>query len=143
MPGEGARRGRRDLTTTLDVRAATVDVANGAERGLVLFSHGLEPAIYDQLDFVDAATRLVLAHRYARVRILLIDPSYLVQETHRVVELGRRLVGFVSIRRVHRDYRQREDGFLIADDHSALYLPVATQHCGEVGRLAWRRSGGR
>ena len=62
-----------------------------------------------------SVTRLVLAHRYARVRILLIDPTYLVQETHRLVELGRRLVSFVEFRRVHREYRQREDGFLIAE----------------------------
>jgi len=132
MAEEETERVRRVLTTTAQVQAAVIEVADRAERSLALFSHGLEPALYDQLDFIDAVTRLVLAHRYARVRILLIDPTYLVQETHRLVELGRRLVSFVEFRRVHRDHRQREDGFLIADDHSLLHLAQATHHYGAV-----------
>lgn len=132
MADEAAERERRVLTTTAQVQGGVVEIANCAERGLALFSHGLEPALYDQLDFTDAVTRLVLAHRYARVRILLIDPSFLVQESHRLVELGRRLVSFVELRRVHREHRAREDGFLVADDHSVLHLKQATHHQGEL-----------
>ena len=132
MAEENAERVRRVLTTTAQVQAAVVEIADSAERGLALFSHGLEPALYDQLDFVDAVTRLVLAHRYARVRVLLIDPTYLVQQNHRLIELGRRLVSFVQFRRVHRDYRMREDGFLIADDHSLLHLSAANNRYGAV-----------
>jgi hypothetical protein len=132
MPEPGAERVRRVLTTTPDVQAAVVEVADSAERSLALFSHGLEPAIYDQLDFVDAVTRLVLAHGYARVRILLIDPTFLVEENHRLVELARRLSTFVTFRRVHPEFRSREDGFLIADDHSLLHLAQAAHHYGAV-----------
>ena len=132
MAGEPAERKRRLVTTTAQVQAAIIEIADSAERGLALFSHGLEPTLYDQLDFIDAVTRLVLAHRFARVRILLIDPSFLVQENHRLVELGRRLVSFVEFRWVHRDHRIREDGFLIADDHSVLHLTQATRSYGDV-----------
>jgi hypothetical protein len=125
-------RERRVLTTTAQVQAAAIEIANSAERSLVLFSHGLEPAIYDQLEFIDAVTRLVLAHRYARMRALVVDPTPLVQDDHKLVELGRRLVSFVQFRRVHRDYRDREDGFLIADDHSVLHLANASQPHGGV-----------
>jgi len=132
MAEENAERVRRVLTTTPQVQAAVVEVADSAERSLALFSHSLEPALYDQLDFTNAVTRLVLAHRYARMRILLINPTHLVENTHRLVELGRRLVSFVEFRRVHRDHRMREDGFLIADDHSLLHLAHATHHYGAV-----------
>jgi len=64
--------------------------------------------------------------------VLLIDPTYLVQQNHRLIELGRRLVSFVQFRRVHRDYRMREDGFLIADDHSLLHLAAANNRYGAV-----------
>lgn len=132
MTEEQSERVRRVLTTTAQVQAAVIEVANSAERSLALFSHGLEPVLYDQLDFVDAVSRLVLAHGYARVRVLLIDPTHLVQETHRLVELGRRLVSFVEFRRVHRDHRMREDSFLVADDHSLVHLAQATRHYGGV-----------
>jgi len=132
MSEENAERVRRVLTTTPQVQAAVIEVADSAERSLALFSHSLEPALYDQLDFASAVTRLVLAHRYARVRILLINPTHLVQDTHRLVELGRRMVSFVEFRRVHRDHRMREDGFLIADDHSLMHLQNATHHYGAV-----------
>jgi hypothetical protein len=132
MHEEGAERVRRVLTTTPQVRAAVVEIAERAERALALFSHGLEPDVYDQLAFVDAVTNLVLAHAHARVRILLVDPTHLVQDDHRLVELGRRLVSFVEFRRVHRDHRAREDGFLIADDHSLLHLAQATHPYGAI-----------
>jgi hypothetical protein len=132
MAGNAADRAQRRLTTTLQLRAAAIEIADRAERSLALFSHGLEPALYDQIDFVDTVTRLVLAHRYARVRVLVVDAGPLVQESHRLVAAGRRLVSFVEFRRVQREHRRREDGFLIADDHSVLYLAQATHSQGEV-----------
>ena len=41
-------------------------------------------------------------------------------------------MSFVEFKRVHRDYRMREDGFLIADDHSLPHLAHATHHYGAV-----------
>lgn len=130
MQEQDSDRVRRVLTTTPHVQAAVVEVAERAERALALYSHGLEPGIYDQLAFIDAVTRLVLAHAHARVRILVVDPASLVQDNHRLVELGRRLVSFIEFRRVHRDYRSREDGFLIADDHALVHLAQATHPYG-------------
>ena len=121
---------RRVLTTAAQAQLAVLEVAKTARRSLALLTHALEPPLYAQLEFVEVAKALVLARRFARVRVLLADPTFVVQHGHRLVEAGRRLSSFFEFRRVHPDYAAREDGFLVADDANLLHLQRATHYYG-------------
>lgn len=128
--GKSGRDGRRILTTAREVREAVIDVADSASRQLSIFSHDLEPGIYDHEDFVAVVTRLVLASRFARVRVLVADPTRAVKDGHEFVTLGRRLSSFIEFRNVRPEYRNHAEAFCIADDHSIVYRSLAASWKG-------------
>jgi hypothetical protein len=45
-----------------------------------MYTQDLEPAVYDQPQFLETVKKLVLAKSYAKVRVLLADPSRVVYE---------------------------------------------------------------
>ncbi|MEE8157536.1 MAG: hypothetical protein V3T51_05220 [Gammaproteobacteria bacterium] len=112
---------RSVLSTQDEVRQAVVKVAALAQRTMSIFTQDLEPGIYDQPQFLEVAKRLVLAKSFARVRVLVADPMRAVREGHALVILGRRLTSFIEIRNVHKDYRDRDEAYLIADDRALVY----------------------
>lgn len=112
---------RSVLSTQDDVHLAVVKVAMLAQRTLSIFTQDLEQGIYDQDDFLEVVKRLVLAKSFARVRVLVADPMRAVREGHTLVMLGRRLTSFIEIRNVHKDYRDHEEAFIIADDRALVY----------------------
>ena len=122
-----SRSGRRLLTSARDVREAVIDVAGSAKRQLSIFSHDLEPGIYNHEEFIAIVTRLVLASRFARVRVLIADPMRAVKDGHEFVTLGRRLSSYIEFRNVLPEYRQQhQEAFCIADDHSIVFRAQAS-----------------
>ncbi|CAN5304829.1 hypothetical protein BH24PSE2_BH24PSE2_10380 [soil metagenome] len=124
------RSHRRLLTGAHDVREAIVEIAANARRHLAIFSHDLEPGIYDHSDFIDAATRLVLATRFARIRVLVADPSRAVKDGHQFVVLGRRLSSHIEFRNVRPEYRDHPEAFCVADNCGVVYRAQATSWNG-------------
>lgn len=127
MSGPSGTAGRRRiLTGAHDVRNAVVEIAGGARRQLAIFSHDLEPGIYDHEDFIEAATRLVLATRFARIRVLVADPGRAVKDGHQFVSLGRRLSSYIEFRNVRPEYRDHPEAFCVADDRGIVYRAIAS-----------------
>ena len=120
------------LSTRDQNRRAAALLATQARRQLDLFTPDLEPALYDQTDFIEALTRLVVDNPRARVRILAKDLERTVREGHRLVELGRRLSSYVEIRRVHEDYRDDNQSFLLTDDYGLLHRRFAARFEGSL-----------
>lgn len=119
-PDAGATT-RRVMALSRDVRSATLDVVKSARRSLSIFSHDLDPSVYDRIEFLDAVKHLILTHKFSRIQILLISPVDAVKGGHRLVELARRFSTFFEIRRVHPDFKERNDAFLIADESGVVY----------------------
>ena len=100
--------GTRSIIATLDeARAATQQVAFAARRLLTMYTQDLEPAVYDQPQFLETVKKLVLAKSYAKVRVLLADPSRVVYEGSKFVHLARRITSHIEIRRVKSDRRDK------------------------------------
>lgn len=104
-----------------DNRQAAALLAGQAQRRIELFTPDLEPALYDQTPFLDALARLCLASPRARVRVLAKDFERTVKDGHRLVELARRLSSYVELRKVHADYQENNETFLLADDYGLLH----------------------
>ena len=109
------------LSTREDTLDAVCKVTGTANRWISIFTPDLEEGIYDQDQFLDVAKRLVLAKRYARIRVLISEPHRLVRNGHRFVTLGRRLNTYIEFRNVHEDFRDHREAFLIADKTALLY----------------------
>ena len=115
-------QGRRWVLATLeDTLAAAIEVAAVARRGLAILTPDLEPGIYDHERFLEIVKRLVLAKRFARVRVLIAEPQRTIRLGNRLVGLGRRLNTYIEFRNVHEDYREHREAFLLADDVALLY----------------------
>ncbi|MGH8194504.1 MAG: hypothetical protein ACREQ8_08915 [Woeseiaceae bacterium] len=103
------------------MRQAVIDVASEATRRVSIFTHDLEPGIYDDPDFLEVVKRLVLAQAYARVRVLIADPSRAVKNGNSFVHLGRRLNTYIEFRHVREDLRTHAESFCIADETALVY----------------------
>jgi hypothetical protein len=97
-----------------------------------MYTQDLEPAVYDQPQFLETVKKLVLAKSYAKVRVLLADPSRVVYEGSKFVHLARRITSHIEIRRVKSDSRDNQSAFLIADDRALVYRLQASRWEGIV-----------
>ena len=81
----------------------------------------LEPLIYGEEPFLEAIKRLVLARSYAKVRVLLADPSRAMVDNNRFLALARRLTSCIDLRAMSPEYPASAGAFIIADDKALVY----------------------
>jgi len=125
---------RQILTSCDEVCAGVVKIASCAKRSITILTPDLEPGIYDTEDFLDAVKHLVLAKRFARVRVLISEPGRTVRNGNRLVALGRRLKTSIDFRNLHEDYRDQLSGaFIIADESAVLYRSDGRRFDGIMG----------
>ncbi|MGH8284575.1 MAG: hypothetical protein ACRETT_02275 [Steroidobacteraceae bacterium] len=131
-PGEAApgtpatprRRGAPTLTvfTSLDeTRAAVNEVAASAQRLISIYTPDLEPELYDTSAFLEIAKRFVLSRSFAKIRVLIWQPTRLMRESNRFIAMGRRLSSYIDLRYAEGAAPQRPSAYLIADDRAIAY----------------------
>jgi hypothetical protein len=109
------------LSTLPEVRGAVCQVAASAQRLISIYTPDLEPDIYDQTSFLDVIKHFVLARSFAKVRVLLAEPTRVMRDSNRFVAMGRRLSSCIDIRYIAAQARQRASAYLIADDRAIVY----------------------
>ena len=121
-------KGQRWVISTRDeYKQAVHDVASIAERKISIFTHDLEPGIYDDPEFLEVIKHLVLSKRYARVRVLINDPSHAIKNGNLLVHLGRRLNSYIEFRNVRKDLRTQAESYCIADGVALVYRTDASR----------------
>jgi len=125
---QAREKGRRWVITTQDeMRKAVIDVADEATRKISIFTHDLEPGIYDDPDFLEIVKHLVLSQTYARIRVLIADPTRAIKNGNNFVHLGRRLNTYIEFRHVREDLRTHAESFCIADETALVYRLQASR----------------
>jgi len=119
---QAREKGRRWVISTRDeMRQAVIEVAREATRKVSIFTHDLEPGIYDDPDFLEVIKRLVLSQTYSRIRVLIADPTRAIKNGNNFVHLGRRLNTYIEFRHVREDLRTHAESFCIADETALVY----------------------
>jgi len=119
---QAREKGRRwVISTQEEMRRAVIDVATVAVRKVSIFTHDLDPGIYDDPDFLEIIKRLVLSQTYARIRVLIADPARAIKNGNAFVNLGRRLNTYIEFRHVREDHRTHAESFCIADETALVY----------------------
>ena len=118
------------LSSRGDMREAATQICALAERKVSILTRDLEPGIYDHPDFLEAVKKLILSRRFARVRVLIVDPMRAIKNGNRLVPMGRRLNSFIEFRNVHDDFRDRPEAYCIADNRAIAYRLDATRWDG-------------
>jgi hypothetical protein len=125
----GARRGLNRhggetlavLTSLAEVRAAVNEIAATAQRLISIYTPDLEPDLYDQSAFLEVIKHFVLTRSFAKVRVLLAEPTRVMRDSNRFVAMGRRLSSCIDIRYGATQTQQRASAYLIADDRAIVY----------------------
>ena len=115
------------ISTRDETREAVNAIAREASRKVSIFTHDLEPGIYDDPDFLEIIKRLVLSQTYARIRVLIADPTRAIKNGNNFVHLGRRLNTYIEFRHVREDLRTHAEAFCIADEKALVYRLQATR----------------
>ena len=119
---QAREKGRRWVISSKDeMRQAAIEIAQNARRRVSIFTHDLEPGIYDDPDFLEVIKHMVLSQTYARIRVLIADPSRAIKNGNNFVHLGRRLNTYIEFRHVREDLRTHAEAFCIADDTALVY----------------------
>ncbi|MEJ0009053.1 MAG: hypothetical protein WDM77_22490 [Steroidobacteraceae bacterium] len=123
------------ITSIAEARVAVDTAAASATRMLSIYTQDLEPEVYDQTPFLEIIKSFVLARSFAKVRVLLVDPTRVMTDTNRFIAMGRRLSSYIDIRYVAGHMpQQRSCAYLIADERAIVYRP-ARGHLGRYRRL--------
>ena len=109
------------LTSLAEVRAAVNEIAATAQRIISIYTPDLEPDLYDQSAFLEVIKHFVLTRSFAKVRVLLAEPTRVLRDNNRFVAMGRRLSSCIDIRYVASPSQQRASAYLIADDRAIVY----------------------
>jgi hypothetical protein len=128
----GESPGEVPLERREEFRTVAARLAAQADREISIFSHDLDAPVYDQAAFVEAVKALAIGSRMARVRILIRTNERLQREGHRLIELARRLPTKIEIRRVHKDYADCTEDFLVADEAGYVHRKRYTRHEGNA-----------
>jgi len=115
------------ISTREEMREAAIQVVSEASRRVSIFTHDLEPGIYDDPEFLEIIKRLVLSKTYARIRVLIAEPFKAVKNGNDFVHLGRRLNTYIEFRDVREDLRTHSEAFCIADETALVYRLQASR----------------
>lgn len=109
------------LITVDDNRQAALQLAQRAERHIYIFSHDLEPAVYDTPEFSEAVLALARSQRNAHIHILVLDTDHIVKSGHRLVNAMQHLPDKIRIRVPSEEFAEAVESYLIVDDIGYLF----------------------
>lgn len=120
------------LESSADQAAAALALATQATHSLHIFSHQLDRRIYDQKPFLEAVMQLALRSPQCKISILVRDTQDMLHNDHRLIETMRRVPNRIQLRKVHEDYLNTLEEFIVADETGLLFRRVATRYAGSV-----------
>jgi hypothetical protein len=120
------------LTTLEDVRAANRRALSMAQRLVSIYTSDLEPKLYEHEPFLDVVQRFLLAHSFAKIR-LLTQRSVPYTTPHKLAAMRRRLSGHIEVRCVAPQFAARTQTMLIADNRAIVYRAQPASYEGVAG----------
>ena len=121
------REALQPIESREDIRQHTLKLFGQARHSLCLYSPDLEPWLYNHNDIAQASRRFLLAHPRNRLRILLADPTPVIQHGHRLLTLARRLTSGLQIRTLNPAYPAQSAAILVID-HCGLLVRPGPEH---------------
>ena len=119
-----------DLSTSGENLNAVVSLIKQARKSVYIYTHCLDPKIFNQSACINALKSFVLQNSSSRIHILIREPGRTLRSGHRLISLARHLSSYIEIRVIHEDYASAQDAFLIVDEHGMLQLQEGDRYDG-------------
>ncbi len=126
----GETAGVIGVGTSEEVCGVATALVAQARFSVDVVTRDLDPAVYDDTDFLEALKAFVLERRRVEVRILVRDPMPAVRRGHRLIPLARQLSTFFDVRvpaSQHRDFNQ---AFLVVDATGYIHRELTERYDG-------------
>lgn len=124
---------RYRITTAAEAIAAVDESLSEARRSIDILSPGLDPALYDRLEVVDAVRQLIAgAGRRASVRVLVRDGSEIARRGHRLAGLAQQLTSALEVRRLAEDDAKDDTACVIVDRRRVIRWQPGSGYAGQV-----------
>lgn len=120
------------IDTSEACRLAAISMARQSARSIDIVSRQLDPRMYDNADFCEAVSKLLVGSMRARVRVLLRDTDAVVKHGHRLVSLSQRLSSFIEMRIPAREFDEYNSAFLVVDGAGVIYRTLSDTFEGTV-----------
>lgn len=88
---------------------------------LSIHTHVFEKELFEHGPLLDAITRLVLTRRFAKVRVLVLDPQRVNYRRHQFAVLAQKLTTHVEIRNAVDGFRGDPASYMVGDCAATLY----------------------
>jgi hypothetical protein len=121
------------LKTPDENRVVTVHMLQQARRTINITSRYLDPVIYDEKDFIDAAREFALSSPKVRMRILINEAEPVVKHGHRLLELMRKLTSFIEIRVQGKTFHEYNEAWFLVDEDGYVHRRLADRYEAEAG----------
>ena len=132
QPLIGVTAGEIEFETRAELERLGLAMAQQTQRELDIVSRHLDPAIYDDDDFVAAVKRLALGSRRARIRLLVTDSRPLLARGHRLLDLAARLSSFIELRVPAPQHKDFNEAMLLADKQGYVHRRHADRFDGNA-----------
>lgn len=119
-----------ELSTSQDNADATCALISQARHSVDIYTHELDPRVYNRSVCVDALKVFILGNTSACIRILIRHPDRTLKSGHRLISLARHLSSYIAIRVIHEDYSGLPDAFLVVDQRGMLHLMEGDRYDG-------------
>lgn len=119
-----------ELSTSSENLDAAVSLFTQARQSIYIYTHCLDPKIFNQSACIDALKSFVLKNNAASIKILIRNPGHTMRSGHRLISLARHLSSYIEIRVIHEDYSSAPDAFLLIDQRAMLLLQDGERYDG-------------
>jgi predicted GNAT family N-acyltransferase len=127
------QRAEREFDSFTECREALLEVLQGAQYKVWIYSRDLDPTLLAGAAMLDEIRRVGLAGRGAELRILLHDPVAAHRARSPLVSLAQRMSSTVHIRQAVEDVDlQYASAFVLNDAGGYLFRPLASRFEGSV-----------
>lgn len=118
--------------TLEDNHRAFLALLRQTQHTLCIMSRDLDPRLYGSSEVREAIKDIALGSRHAQVRIIVQEPSLVINRGHRIIDLARRLPSYIHIRVPAREHANYNGAFVIADRVGTVFRSLADRYDGNV-----------
>ena len=136
-----------------DLRQLILAMSQQAQHSILIFSHHLDKNLYDTEELYEAIKNLAIKSHRTHIHILVQDARPMTKNSHRLLELARRISSHISIKVTAKEHQDIVETFIIFDDHAYIiqgnpdrydargnfYAPRNTRKLSEQFHDMWER----
>ncbi len=111
---------------------AIVKLTTSAQQQVLIISRYLDPTVFNNDEFIQAASALARRTKSSKLKILVHDTNQMIKNGHKILDLSQRLSSKIEIRTINSEYSQYNQSFVVADTIGYIFNQKADLYDADV-----------